>query len=397
MSSPRSIAIVGAGLGGLVCARVLQLHNITVDVYEKEPSPASRQQGGSLDMHSKLGLKALQMSQLMDQFKKIARPEDQDMKIMGKDGTVYFESPNLLPEERGEDRPEADRTQLRQILLESLKPGTVKWNHGISNIIHEGGRATLHFLDSGRSPVVYDFIIGADGAWSRVRTTLSPAAPEYTGVCFIDIFVHDVRKKHPELVDFVKRGMAMALGDNKGIAPQRNANDVVRIYVIFRKPLEWLDEVGLKRLVDEERYSEASELMLEEFTGWCPEVTNFLKVPCASMTVRPLYSLDRHKWPTHPNTTLIGDAGHVMVPFSGEGANLAMIDGAEAGLTIAKHLSAENATWLEAFKSFEAAMLRRAWASSKGALENMDKFISDGNSAERASITMKKLLTVATA
>jgi hypothetical protein len=101
------------------------LQNISVTVYEREPTVSSRQQGGSLDMHSDSGFKVLEMAQLVDEFKKVARYDDQNIKIVGIDGTVHFGDLERLEETAGE-RPEVDRVQLRQIFLDSLKPGTVK-------------------------------------------------------------------------------------------------------------------------------------------------------------------------------------------------------------------------------------------------------------------------------
>lgn len=77
-------------------------------------------------MHSDSGFKVLEMAQLVDEFKKVARYDDQDIKIVGIDGTVHFGDLERLEETAGE-RPEVDRVQLRQLFLDSLKPGTVKW------------------------------------------------------------------------------------------------------------------------------------------------------------------------------------------------------------------------------------------------------------------------------
>lgn len=131
-----------------------------------------------------------------------------------------------------------------------------------------------------------------------------------------------MEKDHANLAAFVKGGLVMVLGDNKGIIAQRNSNDVVRVYAAFRKPLAWFDEVGLKSLVEAERHAEARELLLKQFEGWCPEATGFLQVPCVSLDIRPLYTLNQHGWDTNPHITILGDAAHV--PFS-EGANNAML------------------------------------------------------------------------
>jgi 2-polyprenyl-6-methoxyphenol hydroxylase-like FAD-dependent oxidoreductase len=117
-----------------------------------------------------------------------------------------------------------------------------------------------------------------------------------------------------------------------------------------------------------------------EFAGWAPELTALITDSDTAPVVRPLYTLPAgHRWARVPGVTLLGDAAH-LAPPNGEGANLAMLDGAELGQAIAVHPDAVEVALAE----YEQAMFPRA--AEAGDEDTYDLML--GGDAPRSWIAM---------
>lgn len=198
MKSPMpTVAVVGAGPGGLVAARVLQLGGVPVAVYDADVSLESRDQGGTLDLHADSGQIALADAGLSEEFAALARPEGQAHRLLDPQGAVLMEQ---VPAPGENAAPEVDRAQLRHLLARSLEPGTIRWGRRLARV--DGG--SLVFDGGGVEGA--DLVIGADGAWSRVRAALTDVVPSYTGVTFVEALFTDVTARHPEIAALVGDG-----------------------------------------------------------------------------------------------------------------------------------------------------------------------------------------------
>ncbi|MGW0833613.1 FAD-dependent oxidoreductase [Streptomyces prunicolor] len=352
------VTIIGAGLGGLTLARVLHVNGIPATVYEADASPMARLQGGMLDIHEHNGQLALKAADLMDEFRAIILEGRQATRALDRDGTVLMEE----PDDGTGGRPEVQRGELRQILLDSLPDGTVRWGHKVSGTrTLADGRHEVAFDDG--STVVTSLLVGADGAWSRVRPLLSDATPEYFGRSYVETYLYESETRHPVAAKTVGGGslfvFALDTGaSRKWIAAHREKGETLHTYVMLAKPQEWFAGIDFTDV------GVATARIAAEFEGWAPEITALITDSDTAPVVRPLNSLPiGHRWDRVPGVTLLGDAAHLSPP-DGEGANLAMQDGAELGKFIAAHPDDIEA----ALTSYEDALFPRSAAAATAAV-----------------------------
>ncbi|MFD6073806.1 FAD-dependent oxidoreductase [Amycolatopsis lurida] len=340
-----TISIIGAGPGGLTCARILQKHGVPVTVYDKDPHPQARNQGGTLDLHADDGQLALREAGLLDEFLALARPEGQEMRKLDPLGRLLA---HHVPAAGEMFKPEIDRGQLRGLLLDSLEPGAVHWGSTLDRVEAPG---CLRFTDG--TTVETELVIGADGAWSRVRPAVSAAVPEYAGITFLETWFDDVENAHPELAELVGQGSAMAADGERCLFAQRNSGDHIRVYVIQRLPSDWIGSS-----------SEVRGRLLAEFSGWSPSMLRMITDNDGPYVDRPLYVLPvPHAWEHTPGVTLLGDAAHLMPPL-GVGVNLAMVDACELALALA-----DSGSLGEGVALYEKTMVPR-WEEVARRLEN---------------------------
>lgn len=350
------IAVVGGGPAGLTAAVILHKQGHQVTVYETDVSPDHRKQGGTLDLHEDKGQVALRHAGLLDAFRAIARHEDQENKNVDPvTGLV-----EVVPPHPGEelDRPEIDRGVLRELLLAAVPNEAIVWNSQLRHLdIDTSNYHRLSFTDGRQEEA--DVVIGADGAWSKVRKSLTPTLPFYTGVTFLEGWIEKPTLAQAHLVG---RGSMFSFGGPEAIFAQRNGTGRICVYAAVKRPSEWLEE--------QRSNLSATDFVQKIYQAWSPNLVDLLS-GCVSFSERPIYSLPADfSWPSSPGISLIGDAAHLMPPV-GLGVNLTMQDAAELAMAMAG-----TEDWQSAIRLAEIEIRNRAQAHMREAIPGFSEWFA---------------------
>jgi 2-polyprenyl-6-methoxyphenol hydroxylase-like FAD-dependent oxidoreductase len=365
------VAIIGGGPGGLTLARLLHLQGIHVNVYERDLNKDARVQGSPLDLHEESGLAAIRKANLLDAFKNNYLPGADKMLIVNERAEIFFSDHENRPDEDFDNkyfRPEIDRGSLRKILLESLQPEMVIWNSHFISMEKEKEGWLLHFKNG--SSAYADMVIAADGANSKIRPYITNIKPFYSGITMLEGNIYDAAKATPHMYALLNGGKIMAFGNTKNVLLGLKNKSDVGFYASFKTDENWASNNGL----DYTNHTQLLAWFKKEYHEWSSIWYELFEHTTTPFVPRPIYCMPLDQtWKASSNVTMLGDAAHVMPPFAGEGANMAMLD----ALELSECLTSNNYNSLEeAISFYEIDMRKRAAIAAKESLENGERMHS---------------------
>ncbi|POR33261.1 Tetracycline resistance protein from transposon [Tolypocladium paradoxum] len=366
-SQPRT-AIIGGSPARLTVSLLLHRRSIPFTIFELRQKPTDEELAkpwGMLDLHEESGLAAIRECGLYDQFLQLTGEYAETQKVSDKDGNILY-----MDEGEMSQRPEISRHALTKLLSSHLPAETIKWGHKLpsaaSSATPSGTETELDFGPHGKPAL--DLVVGADGAWSQVRSLLTDVTPHYSGTQSITATVRQVTAKYPHLA---------ALGLRHGVMSQRGPQDSARVCVLLTTADEGFAAssglAGRTAAAAKDRLLDDDALL----GRWGPAVKELVTVACdeesadnpgAAVDIKPLYTLPiGTSWEHKPGATLIGDAAHLMCPWASEGVNMAMWDSLwlARAITRARQAAGQDAASFQSvldplMKEFEEDLVARA-------------------------------------
>ena len=338
MNRDMRIAVVGAGLGGMTVAGLLQRAGFSVRVYEQ--AAAFSRIGAGIHLSAnvmvvmrRLGIEAALSARGLHPDAFVSRRWDT--------GETLFELPlDAAAEARyGAEYINVHRGDLHHILESALTPGTVVFGKRLREV-SVAGAVRLGFDDGDRAEA--DLVIGADGVNSRLRDHLVGAEPpRFSGhVAHRAIFP-------ASLLDGLDiRACTKWWGPDRHILVYYMTQAREEVYAVTSVPATDWDFRNAVLPCDPAEFAAC-------FAGWHPELRRVVDA-APEVTKWPVF--DREPiaaWSRGP-VVLLGDACHPLLPYMASGAAMAIEDGAVLGRCIATLPGAA-----EAFAAYQATRMPR--------------------------------------
>jgi len=337
-----SVAIAGAGLGGLCLAQSLAQAGIDVQVYERDPEPFARRQGYriTVDHYGRTALQQCLPARLFELAAAVSGAPGGYFRFTNKDLRDAFKATFKADPDSG---GQLDRQTLRAILLIGLE-GRVHYGKHATGVTEGPDRATLHFADG--TSATASVVVGADGSSSALRAQVLPDhEPIDTGSMALYGRTPLMAGGRPMMPPALGKSGVLAIGDEPGHAVFFTAMqfgeppaDAFARLAPGRQPPADADYVmwGLvfparqnPLTADEPDQGALRQQAIALTRNFHPAIRDLVAQAEPGYTLQARFAVAQRprRWPMS-RVTLMGDAVHVMPPFGAHGGNTALRDAA---------------------------------------------------------------------
>lgn len=335
----KKIIIIGGGIGGLCIAIALEQYGFEVKVYEKVRKLG--EVGAGLTLWSN-AIKVLRKLGVADAViaagSKLRRSQ-----IRTNNGETLFDArTDEMEAKLGEPVVAIHRVDLHQILINALKPSTLRLDMHCARFEQNENKVTVYF-ENGESDSA-DLLVGADGINSVVRKQLFPEIQlRYSG--------------YTAWRGVVETENEAALGLTSESWGSGARFGIVRV---DKKRVYWF-ATNNQPLGEKATGEQKKSKVLGIFSKWHKPVDHLLDAtPADSILQNDICDIVPFASWTKGRVTLLGDAAHPTTPNMGQGACMAM----ESAYVLARALN-EEADHCAAFARYERERHERtAWITN---------------------------------
>ena len=342
MSEHAPVAIVGAGIGGLVAALTLIQKGFAVDVYEQAPELRELGAGLQLSANGTRILIALGLGEAVEKISCV--PEGKEVRLFNTGQTwKLFDLGETSVEKYGAPYWMAHRGDLHRILVDAVeqaRPGAIRLGHKLVSFEQSADSVSMRF-DNGVVATAAA-LVGADGVHSAVRQVLFGDMPaEFLGVAAWRGLVP--MERLPQHLQRLVGCNWVGPGGHIITYPLRGGKLLNFVAALERD--NWAVDSWTERGTREE--------CAADLVGWhadIQEIVRHIDIPYkwALLGREPL-----QQWAIG-RVTLLGDACHPTLPMLAQGGNMAIED----GMVLARCLAGQVVV-ATALKQFETTRVER--------------------------------------
>lgn len=352
---PLSIAVIGAGIGGLAAAALLRRAGHTVNVFEQAAQFA--RVGAGIQMAPN-AMKVLRLLGVEERLVNTGFQAECALSRAWDSGEPSSELPlgESVAQQFGAPYLFLHRGDLHAAIAGVVPQDSVHLGMKLKFYDPKAGGVDLHFTNG--VMIKADLVIGADGVHSRVREQmLGPEKPHFTGKVAYRTTFPASRVK----------GVTLAPVRTKWWGPDRHM--VVYFVTRNRDELYFVTSVPEKaEWMTPESWSAKGDLeeLRAAYQGFHPEVQAILAA-CPEVYKWALFERDPLPRWSEGRVALLGDACHPMTPYMAQGAASALEDAA----ILSRLLTEVEADGIAgALRLYEAIRKPRASAIQAGSSAN---------------------------